>query len=320
MKKAIIILLAAVMGTCSKPPTALDEILESGVLRVITRNSPTTYFRGADDYEGPEYLLMRGFRNFLSTKYGKPLQLEIEAVDRFGEIFPAIESGRSHIAAAGLTITDERQQRVAFGPSYQEVKQSLIYKLASGKPRNLAQLYGKRLEVIAGSSYVETLNDIQDQHPALTWSENPNVEISELLMAVETQEIDYTVADSTAYEVHRHYMPDLRIAMDLKDSDQLAWAFDKHNSASLRVEVGQYFEEIRNSGMLSQILDRYYGHTSGFDYVGTRTFIRHYGSRLNAYQPLFEEASRLGVGFHLGYAELTSEGKHFNTSILVDKH
>ena len=33
-------------------------------------------------------------------------------------------------------------------------------------------------------------------------------------------------------------------------------------------------------------------------------------------QPLFEEASRLGVGFHLGYAELTSEGKHFNTSIL----
>ena len=36
-------------------------------------------------------------------------------------------------------------------------------------------------------------------------------------------------------------------------------------------------------------------------------------------QPLFEEASRLGVGFHLGYAELTLEGKHFNTSILVDK-
>jgi membrane-bound lytic murein transglycosylase F len=291
MKKAIIILLAAVMGTCSKPPTTLDEILEGGVLRVVTRNSPTTYYRGAVDYEGPEYLLMRGFRNFLSTKYGKPLQLDIETVDRFGEIFPAIESGRSHIAAAGLTITAERQQRVTFGPTYQEVKQSLIYRLGSGKPRNLTQLYGKRIEVMSGSSYVETLHDIQDKHPDLSWSENPNVEISELLMAVETQKIDYTVADTTAYEVHRHYMPDLRIAMNLKDSDQLAWAFEKHNSASLRVEVAQYFKEISNNGMLSQILDRYYGHTSRFDYVGTRTFIRHYDSRLNAYQPLFEKAA-----------------------------
>ncbi len=33
---------------------------------------------------------------------------------------------------------------------------------------------------------------------------------------------------------------------------------------------------------------------------------------------LFETASELGVGFYLGYAELTPEGRHFNTSILVD--
>lgn len=39
-------------------------------------------------------------------------------------------------------------------------------------------------------------------------------------------------------------------------------------------------------------------------------------------RPLFEEAARLGIGFHLGYAELVVEhGKkrRFNTAILVDK-
>jgi predicted amidohydrolase len=36
-------------------------------------------------------------------------------------------------------------------------------------------------------------------------------------------------------------------------------------------------------------------------------------------QPLFEEAAKLGVGFHLGYGELTPEGRHFNTAILVDR-
>ena len=38
---------------------------------------------------------------------------------------------------------------------------------------------------------------------------------------------------------------------------------------------------------------------------------------------LFEEAARLGIGFYLGYAELTEEEgrvRRFNTSILVDQH
>jgi len=34
-------------------------------------------------------------------------------------------------------------------------------------------------------------------------------------------------------------------------------------------------------------------------------------------QPLFDEAKKLGIGFYIGYAELTPEGRHFNTAILV---
>ena len=41
-----------------------------------------------------------------------------------------------------------------------------------------------------------------------------------------------------------------------------------------------------------------------------------------ATQPLFDEAAKLGVGFNLGYAELTEENgrtRHFNTAIIVDR-
>jgi hypothetical protein len=38
-----------------------------------------------------------------------------------------------------------------------------------------------------------------------------------------------------------------------------------------------------------------------------------------ATQPLFDEAKKLGVGFCLGYAELTSDGHRFNTQVLVEK-
>ena len=37
-------------------------------------------------------------------------------------------------------------------------------------------------------------------------------------------------------------------------------------------------------------------------------------------QPLFNEARRLKIGFCLGYAELTSDGRRFNTQILVDQN
>jgi predicted amidohydrolase len=36
-------------------------------------------------------------------------------------------------------------------------------------------------------------------------------------------------------------------------------------------------------------------------------------------QPLFDEAKRLGIGFCLGYAELTADGHRFNTQVLVEK-
>jgi len=37
-------------------------------------------------------------------------------------------------------------------------------------------------------------------------------------------------------------------------------------------------------------------------------------------QPLFDEAKKLGLGFCLGYAELTPDGERFNTQILVERN
>ncbi|HEX4325357.1 MAG TPA: N-carbamoyl-D-amino-acid hydrolase [Burkholderiales bacterium] len=38
-----------------------------------------------------------------------------------------------------------------------------------------------------------------------------------------------------------------------------------------------------------------------------------------ATQPLFDEAKKYGIGFYLGYAELTPEGERYNTAVLVDQ-
>jgi len=270
------------MSTCAQPPSLLEEVVALGELRVITRNSPTTYYTGANGPEGPEYDLIKGFARHIKV------ELKLETSERFADLIPIVESGQAHVAAAGLTMTPERARRVDFGPSYQDVQQFVIYKLGTGRPRGIDDLLGKKVEVVAGSSYVEALKDAQKVRPNLIWVENPHADLAELLTAVDKQDIHYTVADSTLYQVYRNYVPEIRIGFEITMGESLAWAFPKRHDRSLIEQAESYLEKIKQNGDYAKIMDRYYGHTEKFDYVGTRTFIRDYKRRLPRYREMFE--------------------------------
>jgi membrane-bound lytic murein transglycosylase F len=260
-------------------------VLSLGELRVITRNSPTTFYTGSNGAEGPEYDLIRGFATFIGV------ELKLETADRFSELMGAVETGRSHVAAAGLTATADRETRVDFGPSYQNVKQYLIYKLGTGRPRGVQDLIGKKIEVVSGTSYVETLKNIQSLHPELVWTENPHADLAELFVKVSEQEIDYTIADSSLFKVYRNYVPEIRVGFELTMGDSLAWAFPKRYDPSLIERAEQYIEFVEENGDLDRVRDRYYGHTRRFDYVGTRRFIRDYNNILPRFRNLFEQTA-----------------------------
>ncbi len=284
MKVALLLCLITLVGTCSTPPTLLQEVQELGALRVITRNSPTTYYIGANGPEGPEYELMRGFAHFIGVG------LDLQTAESFSRILPVIKSGKVHMAAAGLTITAERTRQVSFGPAFQPVTQHLIYKLGTGRPRAMKDVIGKRLEVIAGTSYVESLALAQKKLPDLVWIENPFSDDAELLTKIAENQSDYTIVDSTVFAIYQNYLPEIRIAFDVARGDSIAWAFQKRNDNSLILRAEQYLDFIRDNGEFDRIMDRYYGHTERFDYVGTRQFIRDYNRKLPRYRAMFKEA------------------------------
>jgi len=212
------------------------------------------------------------------------------------------------MAAAGLSVTESRKQRVQFSIPYHEVTQHLIYRLGTGKPRSVEELTDGRIAVMAGSSHVETLASLQRDVPALDWTEESNVEVADLLMSVAADEIDYTVADSTDFNIIRNYHPELRVALDLEMADPIAWAFPADADTSLVEAANRYLRRTDNGGRLARILERYYGHTDKFDYVGTRAFMRHYERRLPRYRDMFEEAANEnGIDWRLlaamGYQE-----------------
>ena len=294
--------LSLFLGTCSPQTTVLERLLESGTLRVVTRNSPVAYYLGPEGPVGPEYDLAKNFADWLGV------ELEIYTPDSLGEILGEVEAGRADLAAASLTVTPDRSGRVLFGPEYQRVTQQLIYRLNTGRPRSLYQVIGGRLEVVADSSHAENLQRLRRLYPSLTWLEDPNQDVQGLLAAVSEGELDYTIADSTAYSVSKYFHPHIRVAFDISEPQPLAWAFRAGMDDSLVKAADEYFAEMEISGALAAVLERYYGHIEQFDYVGTRTLIADAESRLPRYRHWFEEAGeQTGIDWRLlaamGYQE-----------------
>jgi membrane-bound lytic murein transglycosylase F len=280
-----LLLVMLVLAACGRQPdTVLEEVRKEGELVVLTRNSPTTYYEGPEGPTGLEYDLASLF----AARLGVRLRMVVPR--NFAEIFNLVATRRFHFAAAGLTVTEERQSQVRFGPSYQTITSQLVYRSGNGRPMDLNRLNG-RLEVVAGSSHVELLRALRLEFPELSWYENGRMESEELLSRVWDKTIDYTIADSNELGINQRFYPELRVAMDVSDPQQLAWAFPIYEDTTLYDEAVAFFEEIIANGQLRQLLDRHYGHVEQLDYVGTRRYMRHIEERLPEFRQLFEAAA-----------------------------
>ncbi len=302
MRPLLIITLAGLIGTCSSPPPLLDQVLETGELRVVTRDAPTSYTIGPDGPSGPEFDLAQAFADDLGVA------LIIDPVASVSEILPQLLSGDAHMAAAGLSITDTRREFLSFGHPYESVDVHMIYKLGTGKPRSVDDVIGRSIEVMANGSHVDLLLSLQAAYPDLSWSENADLSGAELLTKVAMGEVELTVSDSSDFNIQRHFYPDLRVALDLDIGDPIAWGFPRDSGDTLLARADDFLIKADRAGLLARIHDRYYGYTKKFDYVGTRNFIRHFENRLPRYREMFENAgAEWGVDWRLlaaiGYQE-----------------
>ena len=283
---SIVLLLFKVVPVMFKP-SALQRVLDSGELTIITRNSPTTYYEGPEGATGFEYEMARLFADSLGV------HLKVITPDNLNEIFNLLNAGKGDFAAAGLTITESRKQRVRFAASYQTITEQLVYHRQAKRPKNYDDLSGGVLEAVAGSSHVETLTKLKQQHPDLKWRSRIDLQSEELLQRVDSQQIDYTIADSNEVDMNQRFMLNLRVAFDISKPKQLAWAFPKTEDTSLYDKAMSFLWKISNNGELTQLIERHYGHVTQFDYVGNRIYLRHIKDRLSKYKNLFSEAGEL---------------------------
>jgi membrane-bound lytic murein transglycosylase F len=267
--------------------TVLRNILKRGEIVVVTRNAPTTYFEGAnEEYAGLEYDLANAFADYLGVKP----RFVVE--DSVINILHSLDFGKADVAAAGLTVTDLRSEKYLFGPSYQQVKQEVVCRRNhNGVPHNPEDLEDKQLVVQAGTSYIEQLQKLKRQYPAISWQVDTESDTELLLRKVWKRQIECTVSDSNIFAIVRRYYPELYPAFNLSEDDSLAWALPE-DAVRLQSALDDWMDEFRESGKLSDLLERYYGHLDEFDYVDTRRFRNKIHSTLPKYRRWFQQAAR----------------------------
>ncbi|MDH5661216.1 MAG: membrane-bound lytic murein transglycosylase MltF [Gammaproteobacteria bacterium] len=278
-------LILFVLNACAPQKPALQHIRDAGVLHVLTRNAATTYYTGPNGPQGLEYDLVKAFADHL----GVSLKISIE--DNLGSMLTKVQDHEVDFAAAGLTITPDREKTLRFSDSYQSITQQLIYHRSIPRPKNMGDAIEGMMEVVAGSSHIDKLNELKKKYPRLSWDENKEAGSTELLMLVAERVIDFTIADSNEVLLTRRFHPKLGTAFNISKPQPLAWAFPKNGDDSLYNEANKFLASYKKSGQLAQLLKRHYEHARKYDYAGTSTYLGHVRYRLPRYQEMFEDAA-----------------------------
>lgn len=268
-----------------QPTRNIDQIKDSGKLVIITRNAPTTIYVDRDGMQsGPEFDLVEAFAGYLDVK------VEYRIKSSITEIIEGIEAAEGDLAAAGLTITPQRQEKFRFGPAYQDVTQQVVCRRDNAQPEEIEELVGLNIMVIADSSYVERLESLRRKHPQLTWQETADKDTEQLMHDVWQRKIDCTLADSTIVAINRRYFPELIAPLNIHETESLGWMMSKERG-DLQAAVEDWLESFRESGRLETLQERYYGYFEIFDYVDTRRFISRIRNRYPRYRKYFDEAA-----------------------------
>ena len=282
----LIIVSSWILLSCSKPAPVLEQVLENGEIRVMTLNSPTSVYEGPFGQAGLEYELVTRFADYLGVK------VKFIYPENLKEVLSSVTEGDVHFAAAGLTVTQERLNKIRFTPSYQTIHSQVVYLSGKRKPRNHEDLRDKKIEIIADSSHEELLKNIRQEIPDLAWQSGEETSLEELFQKILDEEIDYAVADSNEIAINRRYYPKIKIGYNISEPEQLAWAFPQSDDSSLYDRAVEFLQAIKKSGKLEELLERYYGHVDRLNFVDKRTFWRHVDDRLPQYKDIFIKAAK----------------------------
>jgi len=293
---------AVLLVSCTaQEPRALDGIRARNELRVVTLNTPTCFYLGAQGTEGLEYRLASAFAAELGVR------LVMYPVATEHAMQAELASGRADVAAAQLTSTSEWERVGDAVVAYGQVAQLVVYRRDGVKPRGTLQMESKKLAVRAGSPQERILERMKKTvAPDLEWvAAAPSN--ADPLEDVATGEADYALTDAREFSFAHHLYPDVLVGFTLPEQRAVQWVV-RHDAHDLLAAANRFFRAVSSDGRLAKLQGQETGDTRPFQYEESREFQTNLLARLPRYRPWFEAAStQTGIDWRLlaaiGYQE-----------------
>lgn len=183
----------------------LDGMAERGFVRLLTVHGPTLYFVDGARERGLIAEFAPALEKFLNRRLepeGKRISVVVIPVRR-DQLLPFLVEGLGDLAAANLTITEERSKLVDFtAPTFAEVQELVVTGPAGPELSSREDLAGQAIWVRESSSYYESLLRLNERFRAMGRPEilirkaDENLEDEDILEMVNAGLLPATVMDS----------------------------------------------------------------------------------------------------------------------------
>jgi len=300
------------------PVRDLEEIKEDGKLRVLITYSSTSYFLYKGQPLGFEYELLERLAQHLD------LELELIVADDLDAQFDQLVNGNVDLLADGMTITQDRKERVNFTDYLYLVKQVLVQK----KPDNWRRLSWSNLEkqlvhdpieligdtvtVRKSSSYYERLVNLSSEIGGdiiIDTTLSGEISTDEIIKMVAEGKLKYTVADDNLAKINASYYPILDIDVQVSFSQRIAWAVNKEASELLDA-INDWIEDERKRTDYYVIYNKYFKNKRRFKRRIKSEYYSLNKNQISQYDELIKKyAANLGWDWRLLASQVYQESR-----------
>jgi polar amino acid transport system substrate-binding protein len=239
-------------GNSAHPPMRLQHILDSGELRVgLSGNQPPLNMTNqSGEIIGLEVDLIQT----LAESMGLTARFVIKP---FADLIPAIERGEVDVVISGMTITPERNARVAFaGPYFISGKSVLTRSKTLSSADNAASLNSadRRYSVLAGSTSETFVKKVLPKAVSV-----PTRDYDAAVQMVLDGEVDAMIADFPICQlsVLRHPEADLSTLMTPFTIEPLGIALPAEDPLLVNL-IQNYLNTLENTGLLMQFKAKWF--------------------------------------------------------------
>ena len=253
MKKFLAVLLAALMicisfVACSSEKKSDDTNTDANTQETLTMATNADF----PPYEYKEGDKVVGIDAEVAQAIADKLGMKLEIVDtKFDAIIPGVQSGKYDMGMAGMTVTPEREQSVAFSDSYATGIQSIIVKQGSAI-KSVDDLSEKtKIGVQLG-----TTGDIYAKDDFGDEAVQEYDKGADAVQALIAGKIDCVIIDNEPAKSFVAANEGLEILKTSYAEEDYAICFKKDNT-ELQTKVNDALKELIADGTLQKIVNKY---------------------------------------------------------------